>query len=190
MESLEPSRFKSLFGASLLAPSGVLLGALGLYSLTTHRHLHSPLLVLLASLWCFVGGVLLAVFASRNLYPDLDRSRDAWLRWLQLPRTKRYLAQVDSGEPAVLFSPSAIHRLRSLNRICMVLVSVALIASTVDLIVTDFLPTLRYGSTGSDLGALVVIGGSLVAYTVSRFIRLWVRRDSMKRSSQLGKKGR
>jgi uncharacterized membrane protein YcjF (UPF0283 family) len=71
----------------------------------------------------------------------------------------------------------------------MVLVSVALIASTVDLIVTDFLPTLRYGSTGSDLGALVVIGGSLVAYTVSRFIRLWVRRDSMKRSSQLGKGG-
>jgi len=190
MESLEPSRFKSLFGASLLAPSGVLLGALGLYSLTTHRHLHSPVLVLLAGLWCFVGGILLGQVVLQNMFPtELWGWRRTLLSWLQLPRTKRYLAHVDSGEPAVLFSPSAIRGLRSLNRICMVLVSVALIASTVDLIATDFVPALRYGSTGSDLGGLVVIGGSLVAYTVSRFIRQWVRRDSIKRSSQLGKGG-
>jgi hypothetical protein len=188
-DSLEPDNFKSLFGLSFLAPTGVFFGGIDLYMIAVGKHIHSPVLGIVAIIWCVAGGVLLAVFTVRNLFPDFDRSRDALLGWLQLPRTKRYLARVDRGDSAVLFSPLAIHKLRTLNRICMVLLSVALIASTVNLVVTDFLPALSSDSTGSDLGALVVIGLPLMAYVVSRCIRLWVLRDSIRRSGQLKKGG-
>jgi hypothetical protein len=180
-DSLEPDNFKSLFGLSLVAPSLVLIGGVYLYTVASGRHPHSPILVVIASIWCVAGGILLAGFTVRNLFPDLDRSRDALLGWLQLPRTKRYLAQFDRGESAVLFSRSAVHKLRTLNRVAMVLITLVLAGSTYSLVVEDFIPALEAGSTGSKLSALALIGVVLVTFVVSRIIRLRVRRDANRR---------
>jgi hypothetical protein len=180
-DSLEPDNFKSLFGLSLVAPSLVLIGGVYLYTVASGRHPHSPILVVIASIWCVAGGILLAGFTVRNLFPDLDRSRDALLGWLQLPRTKRYLAQVDRGESAVLFSRSAVHKLRTLNRVAMVLITLVLASATYSLVVTSFIPALEAGSTGSKLSALALIGVVLVTFVVSRIIRLRVRRDANRR---------
>jgi hypothetical protein len=188
-DSLEPDNFKSLFGLSLVAPSLVLIGGVYLYTVASGRHPHFPILVVIASIWCVAGGILLAGFTVRNLFPDLDRSRDALLGWLQLPRTKRYLAQVDRGESAVLFSRSAVHKLRTLNRVAMVLITLVLAGSTYSLVVTSFIPALEAGSTGSKLSALALIGVVLVTFVVSRIIRLRVRRYATRRVQRETKGG-
>ena len=180
-DSLEPDNVKSLFGLSFLAPTGVFFGGIDLYMIAAGKHIHSPILGIVAIIWCVVGGILLAVFTVRNLFPDFDRSRDALLGWLQLPRTKRYLAQVDRGESAVLFSSSAIHRLRTLNRVSMALITLVLAGSTYSLVVKDFIPALESRSTGSDLSALALIGVALVTFVVSRLIRLRAKRDATRR---------
>lgn len=180
-DALEPGSCKSLVGLAFLVPSGVLFGGVELYTIVAHKHLHSPVLGIIAIIWCAFGGTLLAVVVLRNLFPELDRSRDALLGWSQLPRTKRYLARVDRGEPVVLFGASAVHKLRNLNRISMVVATLVVAGSTYGLIVTDFVPALESRSQGSDLSALALIGVVLVAYVVSRLIRGWVNRDATRR---------
>jgi hypothetical protein len=165
-----------------LAPTGVFFGGVELYMIAADKHhIHSPILGIVAIIWCAMGGVLLAVFTVRNLFPGLDRSRDALLGWLELPRTKRYLAHIDKGESAVPFGPSAIHKLRTLNRVSMALVVIVLAGFTYNLVVQDFIPALGSRSTGSDLSALALIGVALVTFFVSRLIRLRVRRDAIRR---------
>jgi hypothetical protein len=74
-EGLEPDNFKSLFGLSLLAPTGVFFGGVELYMIAADKHhIHSPILGIVAIIWCAMGGVLLAVFTVRNLFPGLDPS--------------------------------------------------------------------------------------------------------------------
>jgi len=181
-DSLEPDNFKSLFGLSLVAPSLVLIGGVYLYTVASGRHPHSPILVVIASIWCVGGGLLLAMFTVRNLFPqELYGARKVLLDWLLLPRTRRYLAQVDRGESAVLFSRSAVHKLRTLNRVAMVLITLVLASATYSLVVTSFIPALEAGSTGSKLSALALIGVVLVTFVVSRIIRLRVRRDANRR---------
>jgi hypothetical protein len=188
-DSLKPDNFKSLFGLSLLGPSGVFLGGIDLYRIAAGKHIYSPILVIVAIIWCGAGGLLLASFTVRNLFPDFDRSRDALLGWLQLPRTKRYLAQVDRGESAVLFSPSAIQKLRTLNRVSMALLTLLIAGSTYSLVVKDFIPALEAGSTGSKLSGLALIGVVIVSFVVNRIIRLQVRRNATIRVQRETKRG-
>lgn len=178
---LSPSNFKSLFGTSLLVPSGVLVGGAILYQAMTHSRIHSPAFAAVAIVWCGFGGVLFALFVLRNLFPEFDRSRDALLGWLQLPRTKRYLARIDRGEPAVLFSSSALHSLRTLNRICMAIITLVLLGASYNLVASEFLPDLRAQSPGSAWGAIGLIGLVLTSLIVSRLVRLRVEHSAHRR---------
>jgi hypothetical protein len=141
---IQPGNFKSLFNLSLVAPSLVLIGGVYLYTVASGRHPHSPILVVFGSIWCAGGGLLLAMFTVRNLFPqELYGARKVLLDWLLLPRTRRYLAEVDRGESAVLFSRSAVHKLRTLNRVAMVLITLVLASSTYSLVVTSSIPALE-----------------------------------------------
>jgi hypothetical protein len=187
---IQPGNFKSLFNLSLVAPSLVLIGGVYLYTVASGRHPHSPILVVFGSIWCAGGGLLLAMFTVRNLFPqELYGARKVLLDWLLLPRTRRYLAQVDMGDPAVLFSRSAVRKLRTLNRVAMVLITLVLASSTYSLVVTSSIPALEAGSTGSMLSALALIGVVLVAFVMSRIIRLLVRRDATRRVQRETKGG-
>ncbi len=88
-DGLEPDSCKSLVGLAFLVPSGGLLGGVALCTSVVHGHVHSPILGIISIIWCAVGGTLLAAVALRNLFADLDRSRDALLGWSLLSRTGR-----------------------------------------------------------------------------------------------------
>lgn len=179
IEDMRPEQFKSLFGASMLVPSLLITGGLGIYKLAGGTLPHTLWTLVVIAACMVIVSVITATFTAWNLFPDMPRpSRAMILRWVLLPRTKRYIASRQRGEPVVLFSRAAVTKLRMLNRICMVLVTAFLAAATLSLVMNIFLPALEQSSTGSKEAALAMIGVVLLAFLGSRLIGLVVRHSA------------